>query len=175
MDVIAPVLFLLTLEAAVLLLFRRHRAAARKNAFRVDAAFLNQLSVDRYRPMLRLLDERDFLLLRSQPGCTPEMAERVRLQRCQIFRGYLTSLDSDFQRAVALLKVLMVESSQDRPDLARVLLRMQFTFAVGMLLIRLRLVLYRWNLAKIDISPLIGMFEMLRTSLRGFAPLEQAC
>jgi hypothetical protein len=124
--------------------------------------------------MLRLLDEQDFLLLRSQPGFTPEMTERVRLQRCQIFRQYLFSLNSDFQQTVAFLKMLMAQSSQDRPELARLLVRTQVLFALGMLLVRLRLFLYRWGLAKVDISPLIAMFDFVRDKLRAFAPLEQA-
>jgi hypothetical protein len=174
MDLLVPVSLLLALEAAVLLLFLRYRAS-RKEAACLNPDWLYQLSVDRYRPMLRLLDERDFLMLRSQPGFTPDMTERVRLQRCKIFSQYLSSLNSDFQKVVASLKMLMVQSSQDRPDLARVLLRMQFTFALRMLIIRLRLVLYRWGLAKVDSSPLIGMFEFLRGKLQVLAPLEEAC
>lgn len=174
MDLLVPVSFLLSLAAAMLLLFGQYRAA-RRAAASLNADWLYQLSVDRYRPMLRLLDEDDFLLLRSQPGFTPEMTERVRLQRCQIFRQYLGSLNSDFKRIVMLLKMLMAQSSQDRPELARLLVRMQILFALGMLLIRLRLFLYRWGLAKVNISPLIGMFDFVRDKLRVFTPLGQAC
>jgi len=173
MDLLVPVLFLLSLQAVVLLLFRQYRAV-RRNAAALNPDWLYQLSIDRYRPMLRLLDDRDFRLLRSQPGFTPDMTARVRLQRCQIFRQYLDSLNSDFQQGVQILKMLMAQSSQDRPDLARVLVRMQILFALGMVLVRVRLFLYRWGLAKVDISPLIGMFDFLRDKLRGLAPMGQA-
>jgi hypothetical protein len=96
------------------------------------------------------------------------------LQRCQIFRLYLSSLNSDFQQIVLALKMVMAGSPEDRPDLARVLVRMQILFALGMLMIRLRLVLYRWGLAKVDISPLIGMFDFVREKLRVAAPTGQA-
>ena len=174
MDLLVPVMFLLALEAAVLLLFRQYRAV-RRDAVCLSPDWLFQLSLDRYRPMLRLLDEHDFLLLRSQPGFTPDMTKRVRLQRCQIFRQYLVSLNGDFQQIVKSLRMLMAQSSQDRPDLARVLVRMQILFALGMLLIRLRLVLYRWGLAKVDISPLIGMFDFVRDKLGALAPTGEAC
>ena len=58
----------------------------------LNADWIDDLSVERYRPMLRLLDERDIEFLRSQPGFTPRMAARLRAQRTQIFRGYLRNL-----------------------------------------------------------------------------------
>lgn len=174
MDLLVPVLFLLSLAAVALLLFRQYRAV-RRVAASLDPDHLYQLSVDRYRPMLRLLDEQDLLLLRTQPGFTPDMPVRIRLQRCHIFRQYLVSLNSDFQQVVMLLKILMAQSSEDRPELARVLVRMQILFALGMLMIRLRLILYRWGLAKVHISPLIDMFDFVREKLRVLAPMGQAC
>ncbi|HEV3333745.1 MAG TPA: hypothetical protein VG096_22325 [Bryobacteraceae bacterium] len=170
MDLLVSVLFIWSLEAAVLLLYCQYRAVRRHTAS-LDRDWLYQLSVDRYRPMLRLLDEQDFCLLRHQPGFTPDMAKRVRSQRCQIFRQYLGSLHNDFQQVTLALKVVMAQSAQDRPDLARVLVRMQILFTLGLVLIRLRLVLYGWGLAKVDISPLIGMFDFLRERLRMLAPV----
>jgi hypothetical protein len=173
MDLLVSVLFIWSLEAAVLLLYCQYRAV-RRHAGSLNRDWLYQLSVDRYRPMLRMLDEQDFRLLRTQPGFTPDMAERVRLQRCRIFRQYLGSLNSDFQQVVLALKMVMVQSSEDRPDLARVLVRMQILFALGVVLIRLRLFLYRWGLAKVDVSPLLGMFDFVREKLRVLAPAGQA-
>jgi len=173
MDLLVSVLFIWSIEAAVLLLYCQYRAV-RRHANSLNADWLYQTSVDRYRPMLRLLDEHDFRLLRSQPGFTPDMAKRVRSQRCQIFRQYLASLNSDFQQVVQALKLVMAHSSQDRPDLARVLVRMQILFALGMMLVRLRLVLYRWGLARVDISPLLGMFDFVRERLRALAPVSDS-
>ena len=174
MDLFISVLFIWTLEALVLLLFFQYRAVRRHTAS-VNLDWLFQISIDRYRPMLRLLDEEDFRLLRTQPGFTPDMAERVRSQRCRIFRQYLESLNSDFQQVLKALKLVMAMSSVDRPDLARVLVRMQILFALGMMLVRLRLILYRFGLAKVDISPLIGMFDFVREKLHALTPTEEAC
>jgi hypothetical protein len=173
MDLLVSVLFIWSLEAAILLLYCQYRSV-RRHAASLNRDWLYQLSVDRYRPMLRLLDEQDFRLLRTQPGFKPDMAQRVRLQRCQIFRQYLSSLNGDFQQIVQALKIAMTQSSQDRPDLARVLVRMQILFALGLLMIHLRLVLYRWGLAKVDISPLIGMFNFVREKLRELTPTAEA-
>ena len=58
---------------------------------------LAELSVDRYRPMLRLLNDDDLRFLRVQPGFTPDMARSYARQRCKIFRGYLKCLETDFR------------------------------------------------------------------------------
>ena len=172
MDLLVAVLLIWSVEAVVLLLFCQYRAV-RRHTHAVKRNWRYPLSVDRYRPMLHLLDERDFVWLRTQPGYTPDMTARVRQQRCQVFRQYLQSLNNEFQHMVEALKLVMVQSSQDRPDLARVLIRMQILFALGMLLVRVRLVLYRWGLAKVDISPLIGMFDFVREKLRATATAEE--
>jgi hypothetical protein len=44
------------------------------------------------------------------------------------------------------LKVIIVESKQDRPDLAWVLVRNQMTYAYGMMMVRFQLVRYRYGL-----------------------------
>src|SRR5260370_41239922 len=72
----------------------------------VTTEWLSELSTDRYRPMLRLLDDADFQFLRSQKGFTAEMASSLRGQRVQAFRGYLPLLESDYARAAAALPVI---------------------------------------------------------------------
>lgn len=67
--------------------------------------------------MMRLLEPDDLDFLRGQPGFTWRMATRLQAQRCQLFRGYLRSLDQDFQQVAMALKLILLHSSQDRPDL----------------------------------------------------------
>src|SRR6266567_1345499 len=69
----------------------------------VTAQWIEELSVERYRPMMRLLSSADIEFLRAQPGFTPKMESRLRSQRCQIFRGYLKCLDTDFRRVCMAL------------------------------------------------------------------------
>ena len=174
MNLLVSVLFIWSLEAGILLLYFQYRAVRRRPQA-LNADWLYQLSVDRYRPMLRLLDGHDFRLLRSQPGFTADMVKRVRLQRCQIFRHYLASLNSDFRQVVQALKLLTAQSPQDRPNPGRHLLYMQILFALGIALARVRLVLYRWGLASVDISSLVAMFDFVRERLREFEPVESSC
>ena len=47
----------------------------------VTQEWLAELSPDRYRPMSRLLDNRDIRFLREQQGFRPEMEKRLRTQR----------------------------------------------------------------------------------------------
>ena len=102
--------------------------------------------------MLRLLDEEDLRFLRKQPGFTPQMAAKFRAQRCRIFRGYLRSMQVDFGRICAVLKIVMAQSQQDRSDLASALVRSQITFTCRMVAIQFRLWLYRWGFGKVEVT-----------------------
>jgi hypothetical protein len=78
----------LILSLTLGVLFLVSRLGADHQVLPVTTEWLNDLSTDRYRPMLRLLQEADFRFLCSQQGCTPQMARRLRRQRVHAFRGY---------------------------------------------------------------------------------------
>lgn len=136
----------------------------------LDSQWIAELSVDRYRPMLRLLDENDLKFMRSQPGFTPRMEAKLRAQRCQILRGYLRGLETDFRRVCTAVKLLMLQSQADRPDLASVLVQQQTSFALGMAIVNVRLVFYRWGIASVDVSELVKRFDAMRLELWNLAP-----
>ena len=136
----------------------------------VTPQWIDEISQDRYRPMLRLLDGDDLEFLQSQPGFTRKMARKVRIQRSQIFRGYLRALHRDFQRVSAALKMLLVHASNDRPDLASALLRSQLRFAMGLVAVECRLFLYRWGVSGVDVSELVQVFDSMRLELRSLTP-----
>jgi hypothetical protein len=140
----------------------------------VTAEWIGELSVERYRPMLRLLDESDLEFLCDQPGFDPEMVERLRKQRCHIFGCYLTSLGDDFRQTCRALRILMVHSAHDRPDLASLLLRKQVMFGLCMLRARWRLRLYGWGIGCVDIGCLMRLFDSVRVELQGLAPTPAA-
>ena len=140
----------------------------------VTAEWIEDLSTDRYRPMMRLLDFRDIEFLRSQAGFTPKMESKMRAQRCQIFRGYLRCLDMDFQRVCTALKLLLVQSEQDRPDLSAVLLHNQILFAAVLLVVHFRLILYRWGICTVDAEALVRIFDGMAYELRHLVPAPMA-
>jgi hypothetical protein len=120
--------------------------------------------------MLRLLSEDDVAFLRAQPGFRPSMAAKLRAQRCEILRVYLRSLNSDFRLMCAAIKILMVQSHRDRPDLARTLFRYEFSFALGLLSVRTKMIFYRLGVGKVDVVRLVDLFDVTRHQLRSLAP-----
>jgi hypothetical protein len=163
-----PVATCLALLLALRVLIRKFAAAG--GNLPVTAEWIDELSIERYQPMLRLLSGEDLEFLKSQPGYTPRTATRLRIQRCQIFRGYLRCLNADFSRVCAAIKLLMLQSRNDRPDLAAVLVRAQVTFICGMAGVHARLLLYRWGLCSVDVSSLVKLFDGMRLELRTLVP-----
>lgn len=167
---------LITLAIALALLLLAIGGTLVRNILRtgsnlpLSADWIEELSIERYRPMLRMLDSADIEFLRSQPGFTPQMGAKLRQQRAQMFSGYLRSLESDFARVCSATKLVMLHSNQDRPDLARTLLRQQFQFATGMLNVRCQLFLYRWGLCGVEVSSILKLFDGVRLELRTVIP-----
>jgi len=164
----AAVLLFAAVLFSLLKLLRSMAAAGR--SLPVTAEWINDLSVERYKPMMRLLDGEDLEFLRSQPGFTPQAAAKLRIQRCQIFRGYLRSLSTDFGRINGAIKLLMLQSRRDRPDLAASLVRQQILFAGGVLVVQFRLILYRFGMCGVDVSELVRIFDSMRLELRSIVP-----
>jgi hypothetical protein len=164
------ILVLLTLVAAAILGWWARRIVSPRTSLPVTAGWIDALSIERYRPMMRLLDSEDLEFLRSQPGFTPHMAAKLRIQRCRIFRGYLRSLSDDFARVCMALKIILMQSRDDRPDLAKALVRQQALFAAGMAAVHVRLFLYRWGLCSADVTGLVTIFDGMRLELQTLVP-----
>jgi hypothetical protein len=140
------------------------------NGLPVTSEWIDDLSLDRYKPMLRMLDGDDIAFLRSQPGFTPDMAKKLRTQRTQMFRGYLRSLETDFGRVCAAIKLVMLQSQHDRSELAEALLRQQITFACGMLSVRIHVLLYSLGVCGVEVSKVMAIFDSMRIELRTLVP-----
>jgi hypothetical protein len=140
----------------------------------VTTEWLGSLSDDQYRPMLRLLEESDFRFLRTQKGYTPALENRLRCRRMESFLEYLNMLESDFKRVCLALKVVMVQSESDRPDLASALIHRQLTFAFCMLLIQFRLILFRCGIAGVDATGIVNLFDGMRLELKTLLPVTSA-
>jgi len=155
--------------AAALALVLRGIASPKEN-FPITPEWVREVSVERYRPLLRLLDTRDFAFLISQPGFSPDMINRLRHSRCRIFRGYLKELSADFRSLCLAIKLIMVQSEIDRPDLARFVLRSQLEFAAQMVCVHARLLLFEVGLGHVEIGSLLNLFDGLRVELRSLVP-----
>ena len=166
--IVISIVFLAALILATVAVLRRLDSPNR--SLPVTAEWIDELSTGRYRPMMRLLDSRDIEFLRSQAGFTPKMEAKLRAQRCQIFRGYLRCLDMDFQRVGMALKLVLLHSEQDRPDLSALLVHHRIMFATGLLAARFRLFLYRWGICTVDVTSLVRIFDVMRIELRTLVP-----
>jgi hypothetical protein len=164
------ILVLLTLVLAASLSWVARRIASPQTSLPVTAGWIDALSVERYRPMMRLLDSEDLEFLRLQPGFTPQIATQLRIQRCRIFRGYLRCLSDDFAQVCTAMKIVLLQSRGDRPDLAKALVRQQALFAAGMAAVHVRLFLYRWGLCSADVTGLVKIFDGMRLELQTLVP-----
>src|SRR5262245_16680081 len=124
---------LLSLAPVALALVFLYRKLSSQPDFEVAVDQCLVLSLEKYRPMERLLQEDDFRFLAAQPGFSPQLGRRFRTERRKIFRGYLRNLRRDFRRLSAAFRILIVHSVEDRGDLAASLMRMRVMFGLGML------------------------------------------
>ncbi|MGD1070754.1 MAG: hypothetical protein ABSB15_11490 [Bryobacteraceae bacterium] len=137
---------------------RRLRVIAQSNAAMVVA--------NRYRPMVRLLAEEDTAFVSSNKA----IARKLRAQRRRIFRGYLDCLTKDYARLLNGVRLAMVRSGVDRPDLAQALAKNKFLFTFALCRIEFRLLLHRAGIGKVDVSGLVDAMDALRTQVSFLTP-----
>ena len=174
---IVPVIiavFALTLALILATIFLVRSLGASKHSLPVTAEWIDELSIDRYRPMMRLLDSREIKFLAAQPGSSRRIERELRIHRCQLFRAYLQCLQRDFARVCTAIRILMAQSQQDRPDLALILVRHQLMFVSGFLNMQFRLLCYRAGICGVDARGLVQTFDAMRLELRSLVPLSMA-
>ena len=174
MYLVAGTFAVIGLALAVALCVMVRKVAFSHAGLPATAEWIDELSVERYRPMLHLLDSTDLEFLRAQPGFTPRMEVQLRRQRCQMFEAYLRSLSADFRKVCAAVKMVMLCSKDDRPDLAGALVHHQLVFGLGFLQVQLALRLYRWGLCDVDVTSLIKVFDVTRIELRTLVPSAES-
>ncbi len=155
---------------AVALAWVIRRAAFHHSSLPLTAEWIAHLSDDRCPPELRLPDRSAGGFLGAPQGLDRRTAARLRRERCQAFTNYLHCLQDDFGRATLALKVLLVQSRRDRPDLAVALLHYQLTFGCRMVSARTRLVLYGWGIGALDVSRIERVFHAVAAELHAALP-----
>ena len=131
--------------------------------------WVNTLSTAKYRPMERLLTDDDFNFVGSQP--------RVQLENGQEVEGAtaphpsnVSALDQDFHRLCDGLRMVMLSSTQDRPDLAVALFKQRVSFTIGLALVRLRIAMHATDWATADIRALVDTLHAVRDQFQQLAP-----
>jgi hypothetical protein len=161
--VIAAVLSLGPIAVALVFLYRKLSTQS-DSEVAVDQCLV--LSLEKYRPMERLLQEQDFRFLASQPGFSPQLGRRFRTERRRIFRGYLRNLRKDFGRVSLAFRILIVHSVEDRGDLAQSLMRLRVMFVLGMLAVEGRLLLHAAGLGTVNVRGLVESLETMQAQMR---------
>lgn len=149
---------------AFLLLFRR--LTAREKDGQADLEWCRDFSIARYRPMERLFIEEDYDFLAAQPGFHPKISRKLQAERRRVFRHYLRCLRRDFDRLSTAAKMVLLHASQDRPDLAGLLLKQRMIFSYAMLMVEFRLVLQTMGIGRVDVRRLVSSLEAMREQLR---------
>lgn len=135
----------------------------------VSAEWVEEISIERYRAMARLLNPEDLAFLRSN-GATSRMESAFRAKRCRLFREYLQNLNGDFRRICQALELLIVQSHLDRPDLSSTLLRSRLIFAYRMTVVQMQLSLYRYGIGTVSVDQLMSVFNGMRLELSTLFP-----
>src|SRR5581483_8791890 len=131
----------------------------------VDNDWLQRLSPLRYQPMERLLDADEYRRLKAHPAISRKSLHTIRTRRIRLFREYLRCLSLDYSRICTAIKIVMVQSAQDRPDLARLLVLQRFTFSARLLMAECRLTLHYLGICGVDAGKLVAAMEAMRLQL----------
>jgi hypothetical protein len=121
----------------------------------------SSLAADRYRPMLRLLSNDDLAFVSADR----KTRKAFRAKRRELFRGYLRYLTRDYAHLLAGVRRAMVQSGEDRPDLARAMARNRVLFAVATCKIEFSLALHAAGIGNVDIAGLVEALETLRSQV----------
>jgi hypothetical protein len=165
---IAAVIVFALIAVILGVLFRRLIAPATVTA--CDPAWLEEFSIQKYRPMLRLLSEDDYEFLSTQSGYDPKIARKLRTERRRIFRSYLSNLVRDFHRLHLAARVALVYSAEDRPDLASKLLKQRLLFSFAVCSVETRLFLHSAGIGTVDVHGLLGTLDGIHAEISGFLP-----
>ena len=165
---ISALLPLFFISLALGILARRLTTHQRSVAY--DPQWLEDFSISKYRPMLRLLSEDDYEFLASQAGYEGKIASELRAERRKVFRAYLRNLVRDFYRLQQAAKMLALYSPQDRPELVAALLKQRISFSLAVLAVKVRLGLHTVGVGSVDVRNLIGSLDHLRLRVETMVP-----
>lgn len=154
--------FIMAALAVIAVVVRRSRRIPAP----ADPDWVALFTIDRYRPMERLLREQDYEFLNSQPGYHPSIARQLRRQRRSILRIYLRSLSVDFDRLYRAGFEMALMSQTDRQDLLTSLARCKFAFRVAMAKIHVHLLLTELGLGAVNVSEALEQVRSLSVATR---------
>ena len=127
-------------------------------------------SLDRYRPMQRLLSEQDMLFLKRSPGYTKQMGKRWKRHQLVLFKMYLRELRLDFYKLHAEARSIVADTGMESSDLVRQLIRQRIQFEYATAKVELQISLAGFGMGAVSARPLLKTVEMMRKQLQTMAP-----
>jgi hypothetical protein len=121
-------------------------------------------SLDRYRPLARLLAGADAHFLRQNVHCPTAVAMWDRSQR-RIVRLYLKELAADFYGLHSKARVMVAESPEQYHALIPILFQQQVTFWRRLAAIELRLALGGLHVTPANVEELVRSIDALQREL----------
>jgi hypothetical protein len=120
------------------------------------------------------LDHGSILFLAKHPLLRRTFVRELRRERRKVLREYLRSLRCDFNRTCAAIRAAMVESSEDRPDLARAIFKQQVLFKMRLLHAECSMILEALGLTVVDFDGVIAALGLIRLNVtRLFVAAQQ--
>jgi hypothetical protein len=165
----AAITLCLFLAVSFILVFRK----LANGQFPAEEGWAEHLFVERYRPMGRLLQACDFRRLQDHPAISRKTLRRFRASRVRAFRGYLDCLSADYSRVSQSVKLLMVQSAKDRPDLATLLVRHRMVFTLHLMIVEGRLALYTMGVGTVEAGHLVTALASMRFQLNSLVAVAQ--
>jgi hypothetical protein len=123
----------------------------------------NDISIERYLPMLRLMQPNDLEFLRNRTALSRRRVTRIRKQRAHLALSFLRCLESDFAQLCAAIRVLIaLQPDHIQPAASRRLRRHITNFRGATLLLRLRLLVLRQGMVSNGGIRVLAEFETVR-------------
>jgi hypothetical protein len=132
-----------------------------------DSFFLENFSLNSYKPMLRLASQLDRNFLTA--AHSDRLAKCYRGIQRDLLRAYLRDASRDFNRLYAIATAKAVRAASDPGDLSMALFEQQMTFILSVWGIEARLLFDGWTPFACDLKPLIAHLEGLAQQTRGLA------
>jgi hypothetical protein len=132
-----------------------------------DSAFLDQFSVSRYRPVLRLANRMDRGYLEKAHG--KRLAAVYRKTQRVLLREYLRDLSKDVNRLYAILNARSANARSDEADVSLALTEQQTSFALLIWGIEARLVLDAIMPGPLNIRPLMAALDALTSQTQAIS------
>ena len=162
---IVSLLTVLSLVVAVAVLSQfAPKAQALQSTYGSDASFLDNVSLMKYRPMLRLASQMDRKYLAA--AHSDKLASCYRKIQRGLLREYLRDASKDFNRLYSIANAKCVQASADPGDLSMALFEQQMSFFLLVWGIEARLLLDAVLPFAMDLKPLMSSMEGLAKQTR---------